>query len=68
MNLRRQRRLCIEIYNTLNKLNPSYMNDSFKLRNTDKLTPEKYKLKLGIPKPCPSHFEAGNLRSHGPKI
>ena len=56
MNLRRQRRLCIEIYNTLNKLNPSYMNDSFKLRNTDKLTPEKYKLKLGIPKPCPSHF------------
>ena len=41
MNLRRQRTLCIEIYKTLNKLNPGYMNDIFKLRNTDRLTREK---------------------------
>ena len=27
----------IEIYKTLIKLNPGYMNDIFKLRNTDKL-------------------------------
>ena len=32
-----QRTLCIEIYKTLNKLNPGYMNDIFKHRNTDKL-------------------------------
>ena len=25
------------MYRTLNKLNPDYMNDSFKLRNTDRL-------------------------------
>ena len=38
MNLTRQRTLCIEIYKTLNKLNPGYMNDTFYLRNTDRLT------------------------------
>ena len=37
MNLRRQRKLCIEIYKTLNKLNPGYMNDIIKLRNTNRL-------------------------------
>ena len=31
MNLRRQRTLRIEIYKILNKLNPGYMNDIFKL-------------------------------------
>ena len=46
MNLWRQRTLCIEIYKTLNKLNPGY-----KLRNTDRLTREKYKLNLEILKP-----------------
>ena len=46
MNLKRQRTLCIEIYKTLNKLNPGY-----KLRNTDRLTREKYKLNLEILKP-----------------
>ena len=29
MNLKRQRTLCIEIYKTLNKLNPGYMNMTF---------------------------------------
>ena len=37
MKLRRQRTLCIEIYKALNELNPGYMNDIFKLRNTDRL-------------------------------
>ena len=51
VNLWRQRTLCIEIYQTLNELNPGYMNDIFKLRNTDRLTREKYKLNLEILKP-----------------
>ena len=38
MNLRRQRTPCIEIYETLNKLSPGYINDIFKLRNTEKNT------------------------------
>ena len=46
MNVRRQRTLYIEIY----ELNPGYVNDIFKPRNTDRLTREKYKLNLEIPK------------------
>ena len=57
MNLRRQRTLCIEIYKTLNKLNPGYMNDIFKLRTSDRLTRETYKINLEIPKPNQSLLE-----------
>ena len=41
----------MEIYKTLNKLDPGYMNDIFELRNTNRLNREKYKLNLEIPKP-----------------
>ena len=68
MNLRRQRTLCIEIYKTLNKLNPGYMNDIFKLRNTGRLTREKYKLNLEVPKLNQATFGTKSLRSNGPKI
>ena len=68
MNLRRQRTLCIEIYKTLNKSNPSYTNDIFKLRNTDRLTREKVKLNLEIPKLNQATFGTRSIRSYGPKI
>ena len=68
MNLRRQRTLCIEIYKTLNKLNSGYMNDIFKLINTDRLIREKYKLNLENPKPNQATFETRNLRSYSLKI
>ena len=67
INLRGPRTLCLEIYKTLNKLNPGYMNDIFKLRNTDKLTREKNKLNLEIPTPNQATFGARGLRSYGPK-
>ena len=44
------------------------MNDIFKLRNADRLTREKYKLHLEIPKPNQATFGTRNLRSYGPKI
>ena len=44
------------------------MNDIFKLRYTDRLTREKYKLNLEIPKPNQATFGASHLRSYGPKI
>ena len=68
MNLTRQRTLCIEIYKTLNKLNPGYMNDTFNLRNTDRLTTKKYKLNLEIPKPNQATLGTRSLRSYGPRI
>ena len=43
------------------------MNDIFKLRNTDKLTREKYKLNMEIPKPSQATFGTRGLRSYGPK-
>ena len=68
MNLRRQRTLCIEIYNTLKKLNPGSMNNIFKFRNANRLTREKYKLNLEIPKTNQATFGTRSLRSYGPKI
>ena len=44
------------------------MNDIFKLRYTDRLTREKYKLNLEIPKPNQATFGTRSLRSYGPKI
>ena len=44
------------------------MNDIFKLRNTDKLTREKYKLNLEISKPNQITFGTRSLRSYVPKI
>ena len=42
------------------------MNDIFKLRNTNRLTCEKYELKLAIPKPNQATFGTKSLRSYGP--
>ena len=52
----------------LNESTPGYMNDIFKLRNTDRLTREKYKLNLEIPKPNQATFGTRSLRSYGRKI
>ena len=50
MNVRRLRTLCVEIYKTLHDLNPSFMNDIFKLKINSREVREKYKLNLDIPK------------------
>ena len=68
MNLKRQTALWIKLYKTLNRLDPSYMNGIFKLKNTDRTTREKYDLKLEIPKPNQATFGTRSLRSYGPKI
>ena len=57
--------LKISYFIKLNKLNPSCMNNIFKLRNTDRLTREKYNLNLEIPK---LNQATWGLRSYGPKI
>ena len=58
----------IEISKALNKLNPGYMNDIFKLRNTDRRTRKRQKLDLEIPKPGQATFGERSLRSYGLKI
>ena len=50
MNLRRTRSLCIEMYNTINNLNPEFMKNLFKVFKTNTPQREQYKLNLEISK------------------
>ena len=49
MNIHRLRCLCIEIYKTLNNLNPSFMKE-FEKRDEIRVTRDRYKLNLNIPR------------------
>ena len=68
MNVRRLRTLCIKIYKTVNDLNPSFMNNIFKLKINGKEVRDKYKLNLHIPKWNQRTFCYKSLKVLGPKI
>ena len=68
MNIRRLRCLCIEIYKTLNDLNPSFMKEIFEKRDENRVTRDRYKLNLNIPRRNQVTFGAKSLKFHGPKI
>ena len=42
MNIRRLRFLCIEIYKTLNDLNPSFMKEISEKRDENRVTRDRY--------------------------
>ena len=48
MNVKRLHFSCVEIYRTINNLNPSLMKQIFELRETNKSVREKYRLNLNI--------------------
>ena len=48
MNVKRLRTLCVEIYKTINDLNPSSMNDIFKLKINGREVRDKHKLNLDL--------------------
>ena len=50
LNLRRPKSLCIEIYKTINNLNPEFMKKLFKVLKTNRAQKEQYNLNLEIPK------------------
>ena len=68
MNVRRFRTLCVEIYKTLNDLNPSFMNNIFKLKTNSREVRDKCKLNLDIPKWNQRTFGHKRIRVLGPKI
>ena len=68
MNLARERLLCISVYKTLNSLNPCFMQELFKLRETNRNVRNKYKLNLNIPVVNQVNYGTKSLRSFGPKI
>ena len=49
INIKRLHFLCVEIYKTINNLNPSFMKQTFELRETNRNVREKYRLNLNIP-------------------
>ena len=49
MNVNRLRSLCIEIFKTLNNINPAFMNEIFELRKTNVAVRNQYKLNLEVP-------------------
>ena len=68
MNVRRLRTLCVEIYKTLNDLNPSFMKNIFKLKINAREYRDKYKLNLDIPKWNQKTLGYKSLKVLGPKI
>ena len=68
MNLRRIRFLCIEIYKTINSLNPDFMKNIFEMKTNNRIVREKYKLNLNIPRTNKVTCGTNSLKSYGPKI
>ena len=68
MNVCRLRTLCVEIYKTINDLNPTFMKEIFKLRENTRLVRQKYKQNLEIHKWNKVTFGEKSLKVYGPKI
>ena len=68
MNVNRLRLLCIEIYKTINNLNPEFMRDLFSLRETSRLIRGKYMLNLNMPVHNQITLGSISLRVFGPKV
>ena len=68
MSLQRIRFLCIEIYKSINSLNPDFMKNIFEMKTNNRIVREKYKLNLNIPRTNQVKFGTNSLKSYGPKI
>ena len=68
MKVNRLRSLCIEIYKLINNINPTYMNEIFKLRKISRAVRSNYKLNLDVPTINQVSFGGKSLRYHGSKI
>ena len=62
MSVNTLRNLCVEIYKTINKLNPEFMNNIFKVKENKRLVREQYKLNLETPEWNQVTFGAKSLK------
>ena len=67
-SVNRLRNLCVEIYKTINKLNPEFMNNIFKVKENKRLVREQYKLNLETPEWNQVTFGTKILKVYGPKV
>ena len=68
MTASRLRILCVEIYKSINSVNPSFMNEIFILRVTNRMVRSQYRLNLDIPKVNRVSFGNKTISYFGPKI
>ena len=67
MNVKHLRTLSVEIFKTLNNLDPSFLKEIFSLMQTDRPVQEKYKLNLDIPSYSQVSFSREVLTFFGTK-
>ena len=68
MNVTRLRSLCIETFKTMNSINPTFINDIFELRKTNRAIRNQYKPNLEVPIINQVTFGAKSSRYLGPEI
>ena len=68
MNVKRLRAFCVELHKTINKLNPNFIRDLFKLRFTNRSVCEKCKMNMIIPEVNQVTYGKKSLRTFGPKL
>ena len=68
MNVTRLRSLSFEMFKTLNSINPTFVNDIFELRKTNRAIRNQYKPNLEVPIINQVTFGAKSIRYLGPKI
>ena len=68
MNIRRLIFLCIEIYTTLNDWNPRFTKEIFEKRDENRVTRDRYKFNLNIPRRNQVTFGTKSFKFYGPKI
>ena len=67
-NLHRIRFLYIEIYKTINSLSPDVMKKIFEMKKNNRVTWNRYKLNLYIPRTNQVTFGTNSLKSYGPEV
>ena len=68
IKVKRLRSISIEIYKSINNINPMYINEIFKLRKTSRAVRSNYKLNVDVPTITQVSFGDKSLRYYGPKI
>ena len=68
MEVNRLRYLCVEIYKTINNINPNFMKQIFKLRETFRTNRNQFKLNLSVPKVNHVIYAEKCLIYYGPKV
>ena len=66
MKASRLRSLCVEIYKSINSINPSFTNETFRLRVTNIMVRSHYRFNLDIPKVNQVSFGNKSIKVFGP--